>query len=312
MVSPFAEVDYKRLMRAIVVMTCVVVGCGSTEPMARVHSTPAGHERPIPPPPAEPIPDDWWPPLLPRYPGASELAARSFDGSLPEVRFQVEDARTTWEQWVASIEAAGGVLENLHDFRIGRSATIVIGGERYFASVQLGRRTRSHIRRAAPDRPHVERPCTPIPAAAFSVRYRHERPHMTFVMTHFLETRWSQDVDADGAPDALVPIPRDESPRSGCPADVRWDLYLSRGDCGHHLGRFEGEVWRVDGRLGPVIALREADHPTGERTEIRYDFDGSSYRERSRELHEADCAALPAGCGERGTVTCEVERRDGR
>lgn len=98
-------------------------------------------------------------------------------------------------------------------------------------------------------------PCVPIPERAFAwgIRTQAEghdgRIHRrSFDAVHY--TRFDLDVDDDGVFDALVPVPRDETGGAVCPDQLRWEVWVRRGACGHRVGSVAGRWVMVDDSAG--------------------------------------------------------------
>jgi hypothetical protein len=122
-----------------------------------------------------------------------------------------------------------------------------------------------------------------------------ENPTWTFATVRAI------DLDRDGVPDAMVPSlhPGD------CPGTMVWDLYITRGACGHHVGKVEGQTPEVRG-IGPTGFVDLAcDRAFSGAIDFRtYRFDGTTYavlETRHSPRHPLPNGQLP------GPEFCEVE-----
>ncbi len=84
--------------------------------------------------------------------------------------------------------------------------------------------------------------CVPIPHPRFEivqhVMISDPTEYRSRELEDYLGTTWWWDFDGDGAVDAAVP----QTQGAYCPDDVSWALYVSRRDCGYHLGTVQGEI----------------------------------------------------------------------
>lgn len=109
---------------------------------------------------------------------------------------------------------------------------------------------------------------------------------------HVRRTQRMADLDADGIRDVAVPVVELADGRKAyCPEDVRWRLYVMRGECGHFVGEVRGawitlDTWkRKPGRRGlrPLeLEERRVEHRTRIPDSVTvtrpYRFDGKRYR----------------------------------
>jgi hypothetical protein len=143
----------------------------------------------------------------------------------------------------------------------------------------------------------------PIPEQSFRIDRVHtqssppdpSRPFQTN-STVSVSTDHSLDIDGDGQPDALVPVPA----QGDCNFDLHWAVYIARGQCGHEVGVVVGGL---DPKRGPISSglpelttvvevgaqddpLRPARHRTTNRV---YQFDGAAYREAHGHTEDVVC-----------------------
>ncbi len=132
--------------------------------------------------------------------------------------------------------------------------------------------------------------------------------------------RWSfepiagPDLDLDGQLDLMVPI--DEGPKDrSCQEDIRWQLYVMRGDCGVFVGEIEGRPGderrgpplSMEGGLVRLFSIRSGGGPERGDTHLVYTFDGQRYVEASREVQGARCDVHPADCDPLVRSSCRRE-----
>jgi hypothetical protein len=170
------------------------------------------------------------------------------------------------------------------------------------------------------ERPAVRLPgrCRPIPAAAFAIDVRataHGAPEnpaggSSVTRWAFATERWF-DLDGDGALDAAVP----EADAGSCPEDVRWSLWVSRGDCGHLVGTVRGSIVReqlvraAPGEHGLPDVHTASERRRGGRdnavsAERTYVFDGRAYVETRVDERRGTMTCSPHPCP---TITCSRE-----
>lgn len=130
-------------------------------------------------------------------------------------------------------------------------------------------------------------------------------------MRYGAATDRTRDLDGDGQSDVLVPHPRERNPQTGCPEDVRWEAYLTRGACGVRVGMFEGDFAGIDREhlahgLPIVLTTIPPGSPADERVHLRYALDGAVYTEVQRTSDEARCQVHPADCSEAPFRRCEL------
>lgn len=217
-----------------------------------------------------------------------------------------------FDAWCAAVEHAGGRMENLHQGEAERTATVVIDERRYFVAFTTSGQVNAEIRQAVPGGPPLSSPCLPIPDDSWSsivTRWGESRRSFRYSF----RTSWAHDFDRDGAPDALVPLPDSRDPQHACPAGIEWDVYVSRGACGHRVGRIEGRYQSRDpAHTGLAHGFEDIStqvdvmSPRDPVQDLRYAFDGSSYRVADRTVHEARCEVHPADCRARSHTTCEL------
>ncbi|MCZ7679340.1 MAG: hypothetical protein M5U28_11500 [Sandaracinaceae bacterium] len=292
-------------------------------------------ERRLPPvPPPRPVssaraerPDAWaaslgWPSWL----APPELESVSIAGVLVERRRlrdgTVErrargsgDGPEIWRRWAAAVRGAGRVLENERIGPASASATVCehdcTAGPRYFAVlawdswVWLTLREPGARRRARPGRAwrsrrtagaSAGRRTTAAPSAASATR----RASMS-------------TSTATDRPTRSCRFPAVAWRRSRAPPDVEWELYVTRGACGHHVGRLRGDLdrWRqgADTSSGWLVldTLIEASSAHDEATSSRWAFRGGRYREIARTVHPSRCDIHPEDCrGGGGPRACAV------
>jgi hypothetical protein len=210
-----------------------------------------------------------------------------------------------FDRWREAIERAGVRVENLHE-GAERAATLVVGSERYFVAVRPAGELR--LQRASARAVQLTGACAPIPDDSWSSivtrwgstsrRYRYG-----------FAVSWTQDLDRDGVPDAVVPLTNARDPQHTCPAGIEWDVYVARGGCGHLVGRVQGRIERTGAARAGLDEIETDVDVMGPREPIehvRYAFDGAAYREVERSADEARCEVHPADCEDLPHTTCEL------
>ena len=92
---------------------------------------------------------------------------------------------------------------------------------------------------------------------------RHHSPRRRSIPWDY-RTTYEFDLDGDGVLDAMVPIAR----KAHCPRDVKRDIYIMRGNCGHWVGRF---AWKwLDSKLHRIKPGRRGL----KEIEVSYDYMG--------------------------------------
>lgn len=120
------------------------------------------------------------------------------------------------------------------------------------------------------------------------------------------ETNFERDLDGDGFPDALVPLGKGKQ----CPEEIQFAVYITRGDCGHHVGFVgPGEQLDDDFEAAPdprglkpltyVVSLNPSRLGADKRTTRVFRFSGNAYGVASFRSEEASCSHCPTwldGC----------------
>lgn len=272
-------------------------------------------------------PSEWasaigWPAALP----APQLEAISTVGVLIErhrfgdgvVELRARsggDGAAIWRRFVEAMQSSGTVVER--EWLGGGSASATVcapdcASARYFVSLSWDSWVWLTLRRAVRDPPRPPGACEAVPSARWSVCWTASGGARQCSLAY--ATRFDVDVDRDGAADALVPIPAGRQPERSCPADIEWDLYVTRGDCGHRVARLRGDVsrWHAAGAelAGGYVVLTTAIEPaTGwdDSITIRNAFSSGRYREVALTNHGSRCDVHPADCdGGVARVACAV------
>ena len=268
-----------------------------------------------PSPAASPVVEAW-PEGIPRPEGAVEIEIeRAADGELVCSFHAGGELTPRWNVWMAAFSAAGWeMIDSVEEEGGGmRGATVQQkGGARKRAYVLLGPvRERLHglVRTVTPPDTPVPLPgeCVPIPRTSFDI-YVHvhpDREHDPELSDEVRSLRFGFrterrfDLDGDGILDALVPV----ADRAYCPWDVRRQLYVVRGGCGHLVGEIEGQwvttrlhvIGGARRGLKPIETKTETSdgydptEPNHTTTEWRYHFDGRRYRVYDRDERRSVC-----------------------
>lgn len=245
------------------------------------------------------------------------IARRRYRDGIPELRVLGSGNPTSiWSRWIAAVRAAGGTVENERSGTDWASATVCArdcgASPRHLATITTDSWIRFTLRPAAPRAPQPPGACVPVPSDAWNICFEvgSGRAYCSFPYG----TRWDVDVDRDGAPDALVPRPAGRRPELTCPDEVEWDVYVSRGACGHHVGRLRGGLDRwhqltaeISHGLVVLTTGIEPRGPSDEGVTLRNAFDGVRYREVAMTVHESRCSIHPADCeNPMGPMSCAV------
>lgn len=156
----------------------------------------------------------------------------------------------------------------------------------------------------------AEPPCAPVPDLTWTVEVTSGRG-----IGDDLRRSWTYgtertiDLDRDGTPDALVPVPGGRLPGATCPHEVRRELHLVRGECAVPVGVIEGEPVAAATTTHGLVDLR-ATIPPPDQSEgtvtIDYRFDGARYVEVARSVDRARCDIHPDDCRDPYFVRCAV------
>ncbi|EDM80763.1 hypothetical protein PPSIR1_12808 [Plesiocystis pacifica SIR-1] len=298
----------------------VLGGCiGTSEPPpAPAEPTPAPEPEPDPSPnPPESEPPATWPAAVPTPEGFTLEGEAS--GALDPVTFMLHRPfAETWASWRPRLEEAGVALEAVDESGGAITASLCLDpcaeGDRHalWLSAYGEQATRGALIPSLARAP-VELPgdCTPIDTRAFSIiEHRSGHGYNDYSERRVdveQDYRWSfgprpeLDLDRDGFFDLMVPTRADAST---CPTEVQWDLWVTRGACGHFVGHIQGDpanLWRPPPvrMVGGLVALPTREDPRGPHEgalDFVYEFDGARYQQVQHEEKEARCDVHPADC----------------
>jgi len=189
-----------------------------------------------------PWPPHFPPPAAPATPGTpAPLGAGAGVEMLP-LRI-TEPIASRLDAWIAAWQAAGLQLIARHDAGWARGATMhAPDGSRWLLRVEgdLGYGVQARAWRIASPRlgAIVPGPCVPPTVRRFG-RTLYARGVDSTGELHANSMHYGfapspiADVDGDGVLDTWVPI---DPGRGGCPDDVRYEVFVMRGACGHRVG----------------------------------------------------------------------------
>jgi len=244
---------------------------------------------------------------------------RRFPDRVAEIRARgTGELGPMWARWTEAVRQAGGTVEAEHVGAGEASATVCPGDcahGKYFASVVSDSWLWWTLRAAAARPPAPPGACVAVPDDHWHICWTSGDGRTRCNAS--LRTRWDLDLDRDGVPDARVPQPRARDPGTTCPQDVEWDLYVTRGSCGHRVGRVRGDVsrWRAAPPTlsGGWIALATEVSPPGpweSAVHLGYAYRASSslgYAQASETRDTARCDVHPADCeGGTSRMLCAV------
>ncbi len=318
------------VLRARWIIPLLALGCGCP---AEVASTPTNAVETAPEPdgpagaPAATVVAGW-PPELPPPPGV-ELE-RPAQGPHDVIGFAVQrPLAAAWERWSADLGEGGFRIDRLTKTDWSIAATLCTrdcaGSDRYALELRsfCQEASRGTVSRAI-DRTRVDLPgsCVAVPQREFTI-IEHRSGHgfddyQGVEIDVESDYRWAfaarhaLDLDRDGYFDVMVPV---AAAPSTCPTEIQWELWITRGDCGHHVGQIIGDpahVWRPKPvrLVNGMISLQTTKNPTGpDEPEIGlvYEFDGAVYREVHRDVPEARCDVHPADCQPMVSSSCRLE-----
>lgn len=262
-----------------------------------------------------------WPGALPspRLEGVGDqgvsIVRRSFPDGVREIRALGMGERTAvWTAWLDAVRRAGGTVENERTGADWASATLCAAScarGRWFASMTTDSWLRVVLRSASPRTPTPPGACRPVPDDRWRICW--ETANRSMCSFDF-GTRWDLDVDRDGVPDALVALPAGHRPERTCPHEIQWEVYVSRGACGHRIGRLRGEIDRWHHATTELsrgyVVLTTVVEPAGPwaapvvlRNEVRAP---DVYREVAMTEGTSRCAVHPAACEDYFQPQCAV------
>lgn len=249
-----------------------------------------------------------WPGSSPGPPGLIHATVDAgADSGHRRINFMLEGLALpgAWEGWKAS-HASWTVIDEGERHAQARFATLeeAPGGRRVLMSLEAvwgeAGRLRGTLEEVASPRALARLPgaCLPIPAASFSWQISsstigHDGELYSDSRRQTATTTRMVDLDGDGVLEAFVPVARwGKGPRqvADCPDDLRWDVWIVRGQCGHLVGRVEGETpahdtWKTP--IGPsglrelVMESEQSSHterlPRLDHFARRHRFNGKGY-----------------------------------
>jgi len=268
---------------------------------------------PAPPPPPPPPPPPTVFPSLPReerdLPKTPEGAARSLgtmrvEGSIPEL-FEAWKAQAATSNWSVQAQYEGRVSSWIVFSHASgaRAFGSFSGGGPFTASLSIVPRPRKAI--------PMPGPCVPIPskrqsAGGITMEVHSNGQAELLGAGSTFETSYERDLDGDGFPDAIVPLGKGKQ----CPEEFRFAVYITRGDCGHHVGVVgPGKLMESDLDAAPdprglkpltyVFSLDPSRLGANARTTRTFRFTGKSYGIASFQREEISCSHCPTwfdGC----------------